>query len=85
MFKNVSLRRRNTNGHPTWVLLGSDGHAIPAFSAFVHTLRNDATNTLDSYARHLAEFLDYLIEVCVIHEGHITKLQLTEAMEAYVC
>lgn len=84
MFKNVSLRRRSSNGHSTWVLLGPDGHVVPAFSAFVHTLRNDATNTLDSYARHLAEFLDYLIEVCSIHQGHISKLTLTEAMEAYV-
>lgn len=84
MFKNVSLRKRSLNGHPTWVLLGPDGQPIPAFSAFAHTLRNDATNTLGSYARHLAEFLDYLIEVCAIHEGQLSKLKLTEAMEAYV-
>ena len=84
MFKNVSLRKRNVNGHPTWVLLGPDAELIPAFSAFAHALRNDATNTLDSYVRHLAEFLDYLIEVSVIHEGHITKLNLSEAIEAYV-
>jgi integrase len=83
MFKNVSLRKRSFNGHPTWVLLGPDGQPIPAFSAFAKALRNDAVNTLDSYARHLAEFLDYLIEVSVIYGGTVTKLNLSEAIEAY--
>lgn len=83
MFKNVSLRKRNASGHSTWVLLGADGRPIPAFSAFAHALRNDAKNTLVSYCRHLAEFLDYLIEVAALHGGQITKLQLSEAIEAY--
>lgn len=83
MFKNVSLRRRVTNGRPTWVLLGPDGRPIAAFSAFAHTLRNAATNTLNSYCRHLAEFLDYLIEASVLLGGQLSKLQLSEAIEAY--
>ncbi len=83
MFKNVSLRRRNGNGKPTWVLLGPDGHAIPAFTAFAHSLRKAPTHTLESYSRHLAEFFDYLVEVSVIHGGTVTKLKLTEAIEAY--
>lgn len=83
MFKNVSLRKRNTNGQATWVLLGPDGKPIPAFSAFAHSLRNVAKNTRDSYCRYLAEFFDYLMEVATLHGGHITKLQLTEAIEAY--
>lgn len=83
MFKNVTLRKRSANGRPTWVLLGPDGRPIPAFSAFAHALRNGAKNTLDSYCRHLAEFLDYLIEVSVIHGGQLSKMQLSEAIEAY--
>ena len=83
MFKNVSLRPRTNNGKPTWVLLGPDGRPIPAFSAYAYALRNAATNTLDSYCRHLAEFMDYLIEVSALHEGQLTKLQLSEAIEAY--
>lgn len=83
MFKNVSLRKRNTNGQPTWVLLGPDGLPIPAFSAYAHTLRHSAKNTLDSYCRHLAEFLDYLIEAASLHGGQLTKLQLSEAIESY--
>lgn len=83
MFKNVTLRKRNASGKPTWVLLGPDGLSIPAFSAFAHSLRNSAHNTLTCYCRYLAEFLDYLIEVSAIHGGQLSKLQLTEAIEAY--
>lgn len=83
MFKNVSLRKRNTNGQPTWVLLGPDGLPIPAFSAYAYTLRHSAKNTLESYCRHLAEFLDYLIEASSLHGGQLTKLQLSEAIESY--
>lgn len=83
MFKNVSLRHRTANGQPTWVLLGPDGRPIPAFSAYAYALRNAAKNTLDSYCRHLAEFLDYLIEVSSLHGGQLSKVQLAEAVEAY--
>lgn len=83
MLKNVSLRKRTKDGHPTWILLGPDGRPISAFSAFAHVLRNDAKNTLDSYCRHLAYFLDYLIEVAAFHGGQLTKLQLSEAIESY--
>lgn len=83
MFKNVSLRRRKVQGLPSWVLLGLDGRPIPAFSAFAHSLRNNAQNTLDSYCRHVAEFLDYMIEVSALYEGQMTKLQLAEAIEVY--
>lgn len=83
MFKNVSLRKRNANGHPSRVLLGPDGQPIPSFSAFAHSLRNNAQNTVISYCRHLAEFLDYLIEAAAIHGAQMSKLQLSEAIEAY--
>lgn len=83
MCKNVTLRKRNVQGQATWVLLGPDGLPIPAFSSYAHSLRNSAQNTLDSYCRHLAEFLDYLIEVSTLYEGLMTKLQLSEAIEAY--
>lgn len=83
MFKNVTLRKRNTNGQPSWVLLGPDGQPIPAFSSFAHSLRNHAHRTLACYCRYLAEFLDYLMEVSAIHGGNLSKLQLTDAVEAY--
>lgn len=83
MLKNVSLRRRSADGRPSWVLLGPDGQPIAVFSAYVHSLRNRATNTLNSYCRHLAEFLDYLIEAAVILRGQVTKANLSEAIEAY--
>ncbi len=65
------------------MLLGPDGLPVPMFSAFAHSLRNNAKNTLDSYCRHLAEFLDYLIEISTLYEGPMSKLQLSEAIEAY--
>ena len=83
MFKNVSLRKRKANGRPTWALLGPDGRPIPAFSAYAYALRHAANNTLNSYCRHLAEFLDYLIEVSAFHAGQLTKLQLSDAIESY--
>ncbi len=83
MFKNVSLRKRNVNGQPTWVLLGPDGQPIPAFSAFAYALRNNKPNTRKAYCRHVAKFFDYLIEVSALHGGQMTKLQLSEAIEAY--
>lgn len=85
MYKNVSLRRRTLNGKPTWLLLGPDARPVDAFDAFAHSLRNGPKNTLDSYCRHLAEFMDYLIEVSVVVAPgrHLTKLELAEAVEAY--
>lgn len=85
MYKNVSLRKRTVNGRPTWLLLGPTGHPIFAFEAFAHALRKEPKNTLDSYCRHLAEFFDYLIEVSVLfaQDRELTKLELTEALEAY--
>jgi integrase len=85
MYKNVSLRKRSANGRPAWMLLGPDGQPIGAFDAFVHALRKEPKNTLDSYCRHLAEFFDYLIEVSVLFAKgrHLTKLELSEAIEAY--
>lgn len=85
MYKNVSLRRRTIDGKPSWKLLGPDGWPIAAFDAFAKSLRNVATNTLDSYCRHLAEFLDYLIEAhVVIGQGRaLTKLELTDVIEVY--
>ena len=85
MYKNVSLRKRTVNGKPSWKLLGPDGRPIEAFDAFAHSLRNDAKNTLDSYSRHVAQFLDYLIEAyAVFGQGRaLTKMQLADTIEAY--
>lgn len=85
MYKHVSLRSRTVNGRPTWRLLGPDGQPIAAFDAFAHALRKRAKNTLDSYCRHLAEFLNYLIEFSTLFaQGRqLTKLELSEAIEAY--
>lgn len=83
MFKNVSLRQRIDQGRMSWVLLGPDGSRVEAFSAFAYSLRNKKKNTRDSYCRHVAEFLDYLIEVSFLYEAKITKRQLSEAIEAY--
>lgn len=85
MYRHVSLRRRFLNGRASWVLLGPDGRPIHAFSAFAEALRNGPKNTFDSYCRHLAEFLDYLIEATALlgHGQPLTKLQLTETLEAY--
>src|SRR6516225_319922 len=85
MFKNVSLRPRVVSGRGTWRLVGPDGKEIAAFSAFAESIKSMATNSIASYARHVAQFLDYLIEVAdVVGQGApLTKLQLTEAVEAY--
>lgn len=85
MYRHVSLRRRNADGRPTWLLLGPDGLPINAFTAFAESLRNAATNTRESYLRHVAEFIDYLIEaIACLGQGQLlTKLQLTEVLEAY--
>ena len=65
------------------MLLGPDGLPIAPFSAYAYSLRNSAKNTLGSYCRHVAEFLDYLIEASSLQEGQMTKVQLTEAIEGY--
>jgi integrase len=83
MFKNVSLRSRTLKGRLTWILLGPDGIEIAAFSAYAFSLRHSPKNTLDSYCRHLADFLDFLIEVSAMHTEELTKSQLCEAIEAY--
>lgn len=83
MYKNVTLLKRNQKNTTSWVLLGPDGQPISVFSAFAHTLRNHPRNTQCSYCRHLAEFFDYLIEVYALHNGQVTKLLLSEAIEAY--
>jgi integrase len=85
MYKNVTLRPRTVDGKPTWKLLGPDGLPIAAFDAFAKALHKDPLNTRKAYCRHLAEFLDYLIEAyAVIGQGRtLTKLELTEAIEAY--
>ena len=73
MFKNVSLRKRSHNGQHAWVLLGPDGQPIPAFSAFVYTLRNDAKNTLRAFIRrfpqspHINDAKGKLAEVQLYH------------------
>jgi hypothetical protein len=62
MYKNVTLRPRTVDGKPSCKLLGPDGLPIAAFDAFAHSLRKDPLNTRRAYCRHVAEFLDYLIE-----------------------
>jgi integrase len=85
MYRNVSLRRREVNGQSTWTLIGPDGQPIEAFHAFAASLRTAPENTRNSYCRHLAEFIDYLIEATALVGGgrQLTKLQLTETLEAY--
>jgi len=85
LFKHVSLRSREVSGKTSWFLLGPDGNQIDAFSAFDVSLRNSPTNTRKSYCRHLAEFFDYLIEATwIVGQGRaLTKLELTDALEAY--
>lgn len=85
MYKNVSLRKRTQDGRPTWTLVGPDGHTIAAFDAFAASLRNAPPNTRNSYCRHVAEFIDYLLEVSAIRaqDRQLTKMELTEAIEAY--
>ncbi|MBS0340623.1 MAG: site-specific integrase [Proteobacteria bacterium] len=85
MYKNVSLRSRTENGRATWRLLGPDGQPIEAFTAFATGLRSSPRNTRNSYCRHLAEFIDYLIEAtALIGQGRqLSKLELTEVIEAY--
>ena len=85
MYKNVSLRSRSVAGRSTWRLLGPDGKEIEAFTAFAESVRTLARNSIEAYCRHLAEFIDYLIEVTfLVGQGNpLTKMQLTEAIEAY--
>lgn len=85
MYRHVTLRERVSNGKASWVLLGPNGRLIYAFSAFANALRNSPKNTRDSYCRHLAEFLDYLIEATALFGNGqlLTKLQLRETLEAY--
>lgn len=85
MYKNVSLRARTVDGLPTWKLLGPDGRPIAAFDAFANLLRREPKNTRDSYCRHIAEFIDYLVEVSAqfASDRQLTKLELSEAIEAY--
>jgi integrase len=85
MFRHVSLRRRQLAGRTSWQLLGPDGRPLDAFTAFAESLRKVPPNTRNSYCRHLAEFFDYLIEAAALlgHGQPLTKLQLTETLEAY--
>lgn len=85
MYRNVSLRKREIDGRTTWRLLGPDGKPIAAFDAYANSLRRSPKNTRESYCRHVAEFLDYLIEVAdVVARGRqLTKLELSEAIDAY--
>jgi len=85
MFKHVSLRRRVVDGLSTWRLIGPDGQPVEAFDAFAASLRTAANLTRNAYCRHLAEFIDYLIEATLIlgQGRQLTKLQLTETLEAY--
>lgn len=85
MYKYVSLRNRTENGEATMCLIGPDGRLIAGFTAFVQTLKRNSFNTRNSYCRHLAEFIDYVIEVnVVLAQGRVlTKMELKDALEAY--
>jgi len=85
MYKNVSLRPRSVDGRSTWRLIGPDGLPVDAFTAFAESIRNLATNTIESYCRHVAEFVDYMIEATKVlgGQGVLTKVQLVDAVKAY--
>lgn len=85
MFKHVSLREREKDGKRFWLLLGPDGQPVQAFTAFAESLKHSPHNTRKSYCRHLAEFLDYLIQATDILPAseRLSNLHLAEVVEAY--
>jgi integrase len=87
MLKHVTLLRDTKNGAATWKLLGPDGHRLPSFDAYATSLlRNCRRNTRSTYCRHVAYFIDYLIEVLVLlwSDGQKpTQTDLIDAIEAY--
>lgn len=85
MLRHVTLRPVTRNGKSSWLLLGSDGRPIEAFTAFVLSMRHSRPNTRKAYSRHVAEFLDYLIEASLfIGQGRqLTSLELSETIEAW--
>lgn len=85
MYKHVSLRERVVNGKTVRLLLGPDGHPLDAFTAFSVSLRNFPFNTCKAYSKHVAEFIDYLIEakIFVAPSRAFTKFELVETLESY--
>lgn len=90
MLIHVTLKESDLGGRVTWKLLGPDGQPIDAFSTFADTLvrKNHPLNTRQAYCRHLAEFLDYLIEAGDALRasgtlGPLSRDHLQEIIESY--
>ncbi|MRW88391.1 tyrosine-type recombinase/integrase [Duganella sp. FT80W] len=87
MLNNILLRPRKVNGVKTWILIGSNGREIHEFSIFAKTMQ-DKINTMDSYCRAAAFFIDYVIEA--VHclnlssdDFQLSHFVLDEIIESY--
>ncbi len=85
MYRHVTLLIDHSHDETRWKLLGPDGQPFLAFDLFVKAIRELRLNTRKNYCRHLAEFIDYLIEAqwVLAGGGLLTRSQLTEVIEAY--
>lgn len=89
MLYNVTLIKSESSGKQSWKLLGPDGEPVEAFSTFADSLlRKHPLNTRRTYCRHLAEFLDYIIEAAAaLRAGRraepLTRDVLEEVVESY--
>lgn len=89
MLNNVTLKESETAGKVSWKLLDPEGKPIDAFATFADSLiRKHPLTTRRSYCRHLAEFIDYLIEAAnSLHASGepvpLARETLQEIIESY--
>jgi len=87
--RNVTLLKAERDGKRSWRLLGPDGVPIHAYEAFMASLLKRPLTTRTSYARNLAEFIDYLIEAGtqLSQDGSLPptfdRLALSRILESY--
>ena len=62
-FKNVTYDTSTLGGRLTFRVIHDDGSDDPFFKEYVRYLRTSPINTQKAYTRHVAKFIDYLIEV----------------------
>ena len=67
-----------------WLLIDKDGEEYSPFSICMKNLsrRGFSRNTIDTYAGHIARFIDYMVEACQL-TNQVTEEYITDVVFSY--
>jgi len=81
---NVVREESRHAGFDGWRIKAPDGEYIAAFDEFSKSIKDEKYATRKRYCEVVSRFIDYLYEVEILGKGHVSRVQVNQAIDYYI-